>query len=188
MIRHGLAYGLLSTRRRFRSLWLPMLTTATGSFLLVQVLALADTVRAQARALGDPQSLARATILIAVLVLLVGVAEVAICTTRTVSVRTREIGVLGATGVRRSPVVTALLVEPAVAAVTGALAGALVSVLVMTVLASTGLSATGPALVVTVGAVASAVLVSLVAALVTSLVPSWRAASRPPIRSLTSGG
>jgi hypothetical protein len=30
--------------------------------------------------------------------------------------------------------------------------------------------------------------VSIVAALATSIVPTWNAASRPPIRSLTAGG
>lgn len=188
MIRHGLAYGLLSTRRRFRSLWLPMLTTATGSFLLVQVLALTDTVRTQASEFGDSGSLTRATVLIAVLVLLVGVAEVAVCTTRTVSQRTREIGVLGATGVRRRPVMTALLVEPAVAAATGAVAGALTAVTAIALIAATSVSTPAPAVLDVLGAVTSAVLVSVVAALVTSAVPTWRATSRSPIRSLTSGG
>jgi hypothetical protein len=33
-----------------------------------------------------------------------------------------------------------------------------------------------------------AVVVSIVAALATSIVPTWTAASRPPIRSLSTGG
>jgi ABC-type antimicrobial peptide transport system permease subunit len=36
--------------------------------------------------------------------------------------------------------------------------------------------------------VAIAVGVSIVAAFFTSIVPTWNAASRPPIRSLTTGG
>ena len=124
----GLAYGSLSTRRRSRPLVLPAVTTATGAFLLVQVLSLTATVRRQSAALGDASELFRATALIAVVVLLVGVVEVAVSTTRTVVHRTREIGVLGATGVPRRPVVAALLVEPVVAATVGATTGGLVAV------------------------------------------------------------
>jgi ABC-type antimicrobial peptide transport system permease subunit len=35
---------------------------------------------------------------------------------------------------------------------------------------------------------AIAIGVSIIAAVVTSIVPTWNAASRPPIRSLTAGG
>ena len=89
MIRYGLAYGLRSTRRRMRSLLLPVVTTATGAFLLVEVFGLTAGVRAQADSLGDGEEVYRATLLIAVVVLLVGVVEVAVATTRTITARTR---------------------------------------------------------------------------------------------------
>ncbi|MGP4053656.1 FtsX-like permease family protein [Mycobacterium sp. 4D054] len=186
--RRGLAYGWLATRRRAQELVLPAVTTATGAFLVVLVFAMSDGIRAQSASLGHADEIARAVVLIAIAVLLVGIAEVAVATTRTVAHRTRELGVLAANGVRRGPVVAALLVEPVTAAVLGALAGAALAVAAGIVLALLGVVATGvsyPGLAV--GA-AVAVLVSVVAALATSIVPTWKAASRPPIRSLASGG
>ncbi|MGY1601727.1 FtsX-like permease family protein [Geodermatophilus sp. SYSU D00815] len=187
MIRHGLAYGLLSTRRRRKSLLLPIVTTATGAFLLVVVLGTASGINEEAASLGHPAELRRAVVLIAVTVLLVGVVEVAVATTRTVANRTRELGVLGATGVRRPPVVAALLVEPVVAAVVGAVAGAGLAVVAALVMAGTGLAESGVSAAGTALGVGIAVVVSAVAAVATSFVPTWRAASRPPIRSLTAG-
>lgn len=184
----GLAYGWLSTRRRVHQLTLPVLTTATGAFLLVQVLTLNESIRRQSAAVGNADQLVRATTLIAVVVLLVGVVEVAVSTTRTVVHRTREIGVLGATGVPRLPVVAALLVEPMVAAVLGSAAGGLVAVGGTWAAHLAGLVETdirpGPAL----SALAVAVLTSAAAALLTSAGPAWRAASRPPVHSLSTGG
>ena len=103
---------------------LPVITTATGAFLVVIVFGMSDGIRAQSASLGHAEEISRAVVLIAVTVLLVGVVEVAVATTRTVAHRTRELGVLGANGVPRTPVVAALLVEPVIAAVLGALAGA----------------------------------------------------------------
>lgn len=187
-IRLGLTYGLLSTRRRAGSLVLPIVTTATGAFLLVIVLGMASGISAQAAVLGHVEEIERAVVLIAVTVLLVGVVEVAVSTTRTVVHRTRELGVLGATGVPRPPVVAALLVEPVVASVVGALAGALLAVGVGALLAGTGAAASGVSATGTAVGVGVAVVVSALAAVATSLLPTWRAASRPPIRSLSSGG
>ncbi|MGY1620250.1 FtsX-like permease family protein [Geodermatophilus sp. SYSU D00691] len=187
MIKHGLAYGLLSTRRRRKSLLLPVVTTATGAFLLVMVLGTASGISDQAAGLGHPDELRRAVVLIAVTVLLVGVVEVAVATTRTVANRTRELGVLGATGVRRPPVVAALLVEPVVAAVVGALAGSALAVVAALVMGGTGMAGSGFSAGGTALGVGIAVVVSAVAAVATSFVPTWRAASRPPIRSLTAG-
>jgi ABC-type antimicrobial peptide transport system permease subunit len=173
-MRKGLSYGWLSARRRIREMVLPVITTATGAFLVVIVFGMSDGIRAQSASLGHAEEISRAVVLIAVTVLLVGVVEVAVATTRTVAHRTRELGVLGANGVPRAPVVAALLVEPVIAAVLGALAGALLA---------TGVSLGGLML----GAAIS-IGVSIVAALATSIVPTWNAASRPPIRSLTTGG
>lgn len=185
MIRRGLSYGVLSARRRARSLVLPAVTTATGAFLLVQVLANSSAVRADGAALGDESEIYRATVLIAVVVLLVGVVEVAVCTTRTIVQRTREMGVLSATGVPRAPVVAALLVEPLVAAVVGAVAGSVLCALLMTLLGAVGSAAMPPA-GATAGAAVLAVVVSAAAALLSSLVPSYRAASQPPVVSLAA--
>ena len=187
-IRLGLAYGLLSTRRRLGSMILPIVTTATGAFLLVLVLGMAAGISAQAATLGHADEIQRAVVLIAVTVLLVGVVEVAVSTTRTVVHRTRELGVLGATGVPRPPVVAALLVEPLIASIAGAVLGAALAVGVGALLGATGAAASG----VSAGGTAVGVLVavggSALAALATSILPTWRAASRPPIRSLSSGG
>ncbi len=188
MLTKGLSYGWLAARRRIGEMVLPVVTTATGAFLVVIVFGMSDGIRAQSASLGHADEIGRAVVLIAVTVLLVGVVEVAVATTRTVAHRTRELGVLGANGVPRKPVVAALLVEPVIAAVLGALAGAVLAVLTAIVLGAVGLVPTG----VSVGGLAIgaaiAIVVSIIAALATSIVPTWNAASRPPIRSLTAGG
>lgn len=186
-LRLGLSYGLLSTRRRAGELVLPIVTTATGAFLLVLVLGMASGISAQAAVLGHADAIERAVVLIAVTVLMVGVVEVAVSTTRTVVHRTRELGVLGATGVPRPPVVAALLVEPVVASVVGAVLGAVAAVATAAVLGATGAAASGISAGGITTGVLLAVVVSAAAALATSILPTWRAASRPPIRSLSSG-
>jgi ABC-type antimicrobial peptide transport system permease subunit len=188
MIRRGFSYGLLSTRRRARALLLPIVTTATGAFLVVQVFSLTGSVKKQATTFGNKDEIFRATLLIAVVVLLVGVVEVAVCSTRTINQRTREIGVLGATGVRRSPVVTALMVEPMVAATAGAAVGSVLAVAVDVLFAAVGASSTSPQPGPTALGAALAISISIASAAITSIMPSWRAASRPPIRSLSHGG
>lgn len=187
-MRHGLAYGWLAARRRLREMVLPAITTATGAFLVVIVFGMSAGIRAQSASLGHADEIQSAVVLIAVTVLLVGVVEVAVATTRTVAHRTRELGVLGANGIPRRPVVTALLVEPVVAAVLGAVGGALLATLTGFLLGVTGLAPSGVAPGGLALGSAIAVAVSVVAALATSVVPTWTAASRPPVRSLNSGG
>lgn len=188
MLSKGLCYGWLSARRRIGEMVLPVVTTATGAFLVVLVFGMSDGIRAQSASLGHADEIGRAVVLIAVTVLLVGVVEVAVATTRTVAHRTRELGVLGANGVPRGPVVAALLVEPIVAAVLGAVAGAALAVTVALILGATGFVPTGVAIAGLVLGSGIAVVVSIIAALATSIVPTWTAASRPPIRSLSAGG
>ncbi|KMO78501.1 FtsX-like permease family protein [Mycobacterium sp. BK558] len=187
MIGNGLSYGWLAARRRISEMVLPAVTTATGAYLVVLVFGMSDGIRTQSAALGHADEISRAVVLIAVTVLLVGVAEVAVATTRTVAHRTRELGVLGANGIPRAPVVAALLVEPVIAALAGALIGALLAVLTGVVLAAAGVVGTGVSTVGLAVGAGVAVAVSIVAALATSVVPTWKAASRPPIRSLTEG-
>ena len=76
---------------------LPAITTATGAFLVVIVFGMSDGIRAQSASLGHAEEISRAVVLIAVTVLLVGVVEVAVATTRTVAHRTRELGCLAPT-------------------------------------------------------------------------------------------
>jgi ABC-type antimicrobial peptide transport system permease subunit len=188
MMRKGLSYGWLSARRRIREMVLPVITTATGAFLVVIVFGMSEGIRSQSASLGHADEIGRAVVLIAVTVLLVGVVEVAVATTRTVAHRTRELGVLGANGVPRRPVVAALLVEPVITAVLGAVGGAVLAVAIGIVLGAVGLVPTGVSPVGLALGAAIAIGVSVVAALATSIVPAWSAASRPPIRSLTTGG
>ncbi|BBX70990.1 ABC transporter permease [Mycolicibacterium psychrotolerans] len=187
MIGNGLSYGWLAARRRIREMVLPAVTTATGAYLVVLVFGMSDGIRTQSAALGHADEISRAVVLIAVTVLLVGVAEVAVATTRTVAHRTRELGVLGANGIPRAPVVAALLVEPVIAALAGALIGALLAVLTGAVLVAAAIVGTGVSTVGLALGAGLAVAVSIVAALATSVVPTWKAASRPPIGSLTEG-
>jgi len=188
MIAKGLAYGWLSARRRLRDVVLPAVTTATGAFLVVIVYGMSDGIRAQAASLGHADELGRAVLMISITVLLVGVVEVAVATTRTIGQRTRELGVLGANGIPRRPVVAALLVEPAVAAALGACTGAVLAVATAEILGATGVATTPISIGGLALGAAIAIGVSVVAAVVTSIVPTWNAASRPPIRSLTAGG
>jgi ABC-type antimicrobial peptide transport system permease subunit len=184
----GLAYGWLSARRRIGEMVLPVITTATGAFLVVIVFGMSDGIRSQSASLGHADEIGRAVVLIAVTVLLVGVVEVAVATTRTVAHRTRELGVLGANGIPRGPVVAALLVEPVVSAVLGAVAGATLAAGIAMLLGATGFVPTGVAVGGLILGAAIAICVSIVAAVATSIVPTWTAASRPPIRSLSAGG
>ncbi|WP_395307162.1 FtsX-like permease family protein [Mycobacterium sp. AMU20-3851] len=187
-MRYGLTYGWLSARRRLREMILPAVTTATGAFLVVIVFGMSAGITTQAAALGNADEIAAAVVLIAVTVLLVGVVEVAVATTRTVANRTRELGVLAANGIRRTPVVTALLVEPVLAAVAGAAGGAALAAITGITLGLTGFAPGGVDAAGLASGAAIAVVVSIVAAVATSIVPTWNAASRPPIRSLNSGG
>jgi ABC-type antimicrobial peptide transport system permease subunit len=188
MLSKGLAYGWLSARRRIGEMVLPVVTTATGAFLVVIVFGMSDGIRAQSASLGHAEEIGRAVVLIAVTVLLVGVVEVAVATTRTVAHRTKELGVLGANGIPRKPVVAALLVEPVVAAVLGAIVGAVLAVIVAMVLGATGFVPTGVAVGGLLAGAGIAIVVSVVAAVATSILPTWTAASRPPINSLSAGG
>ena len=188
MIGHGLAYGWLAARRRVREMVLPIVTTATGAFLVVIVFGMSAGIRAQSASLGHATEIGRAIVLIAITVLLVGVVEVAVATTRTIAHRTRELGVLGATGVPRGPVIAALLVEPAIAAILGAMLGVVLAVDGAVLLGVLGLVPTGISPAGLGFGAAIAVGVSIVAALITSVIPTWNAASRPPIRSLSTGG
>lgn len=188
MISKGLGYGWLSARRRISEMVLPIVTTATGAFLVVLVFGMSAGISAQSATLGHAEEINRAVILIAVTVLLVGVVEVAVATTRTIAHRTRELGVLSANGIPRGPVVAALLVEPVVAAVLGALAGAALAAVTAVVLGAVGLVGTGISYGGLLAGVLIAIVVSILAAVATSIVPTWNAASRPPIRSLTAGG
>jgi ABC-type antimicrobial peptide transport system permease subunit len=188
MLSKGLAYGWLAARRRIGEMVLPVITTATGAFLVVLVFGSSEGIRTQSAALGHADEIGRAVVLIAVMVLLVGVVEVAVATTRTVAHRTRELGVLGANGIPRTPVVAALLVEPVIAAVLGAVAGAVLAIVVTLVLGASHFVPTGVAVSGLLAGSGIAVGVSIVAALATSIVPTWTAASRPPIRSLSTGG
>ena len=186
MLKYGLAYGLLSSRRRAREMLLPAITIATGAFLVVIVFAMSAGINKQAAGLGHADEIGHAIVLIAVTVLLVGVVEAAVATTRTIARRTRELGVLGATGVRSRPVLMALLVEPVVTAFFGALGGAVIAAVAGAVLGTvgavrSGVSAGGAGLGIVI-----AVAVSVVAAVITSVVPIWRAVNRPPIKSLSA--
>jgi ABC-type antimicrobial peptide transport system permease subunit len=165
---------------------LPAITIATGAFLVVIVFSLEAGIKKQAAGLGHADEIGRAVVLIAVAVLLVGVVEAAVATTRTIAHRTRELGVLGATGVRSRPVLVALLVEPVVAAFCGALGGAVGAAIAAAVLGATGAVTSGVSAGGAVTGLVIAVAVSVVAAVVTSVIPIWRAVNRPPIKSLST--
>jgi ABC-type antimicrobial peptide transport system permease subunit len=186
MLKYGLAYGLLSSRRRAREMLLPAVTIATGAFLVVIVFAMSAGIKKQAAGLGHTDEIGHAIVLIAVTVLLVGVVEAAVATTRTIAHRTRELGVLGATGARSRPVLVALLVEPFVTAFFGAVGGAAVAAVAAGVLGAAGAVTSGVSGSGAATGIAVAVAVSVVAAVVTSVVPVWRAVNRPPIKSLSA--
>ena len=89
MLGKGLAYGWLAARRRIGEMVLPVITTATGAFLVVIVFGMSDGIRAQSASLGHADEIGRAVVLIAVTVLLVGVVEVAVAKIGRASCRER---------------------------------------------------------------------------------------------------
>ncbi len=70
----------------------------------------------------------------------------------------------------------------------GALGGVVLAVIAAMVLGALGLVPTGVSSAGIGFGAAIAVTVSIAAALATSVVPTWNAASRPPIHSLSTGG
>lgn len=182
----SVVYGFTAAWRRRRLLTLPIVTVATGAFLVVLVVALMPAVRRQGEALGNAASVGRATLAIAVVVLLVGAFEVAIAATRSINQRSAEIGVLSTFGVPPRCTLGALLVEPVATATAGAVIGALIGALF-------GIGAPAIGMIddsvqsgdVLVG-MALAIGVSVVAAVGASAVPTVRAVRRPPLASLTA--
>src|SRR5690349_19972071 len=138
------------------------MSSATDAFLMDIVFGMSDGISAQSASLGNAEEIDAAVVLLAVTVLLVGVVDVAEATTRTVANRTRELGVLGANGIPRLPGVAALLVEPVVAAVAGAVSGAGLAVLTGIVLDVTGLAPAG----VDVGGLALGAAIAVVVSIV----------------------
>jgi FtsX-like permease family len=183
--RLAVAYGGRAAARRRRMLLLPAVTVATGAFLLVVVLALMPAVREQGDAFGDGAAVGRAALLVSVVVLLVGALEVAIAATRSVTQRSREIGVLCSFGIPPRSVLLALLVEPVATATVGAVAGAVLGAVAAPAGAASGLVDAAPSPAGLAGGVVLAVVVSTVAAVAASVVPCRRAVRRPPLVSLT---
>ena len=158
---------------------------------MVIVFGMSDGIRAQSASLGHADEIGRAVILIAVTVLLVGVVEVAVATTRTVAHRTKELGVLGANGIPRKPVVAALLVEPVIAAVLGARGGGRHSPSSSRwCLAHDGFSCqpVSPSAGSFVGFRHRDRVSASSPRWRPAFMPTWTAASRPPIKSLSAGG
>jgi ABC-type antimicrobial peptide transport system permease subunit len=80
------------------------------------------------------------------------------------------------------------MVEPLVAAAAGAVVGSVLAITVDSMLAAIGASSTSPQLGPTALGTTLAIAISIASAAITSILPSWRAASRPPIHSLSHGG
>ena len=168
---------------------LPVVTTATGAFLLVLVLALGDLLREQTARFGNAADMERATLAIGIVVLLVGVVEVAIASGRAISQRSREIGVLTATGVSPSSVLVTMLVEPCMSALIGAAIGAaLAAATTLGVLPPAGFIDARPAIATTLGAAALAVIVSGLAAAAAWALPTPPALRGPLLAALTHMG
>jgi ABC-type antimicrobial peptide transport system permease subunit len=181
----ALGYGLLAARRRARLLLLPGGTVAAGAFLLVLVVALMPSVRRQGEAFGNGAAVGRAVIVISVIVLLTGALEVAIAATRSVAQRARELGVLASCGVPGPAIVCSLMVEPVATAASGATVGAVLGAAAAAAGSVGGWTAGSVAPGTVVPAMAGAVAMAVVSAALASAVPSWRAARRPPLSSLT---
>jgi ABC-type lipoprotein release transport system permease subunit len=186
MLRPALAYGVVSALRRRRGLVLPGLTVATGSLLLVLVMGVMPAVRLQGAAFGDAAGVGRAAVAIAGLVVLVGALEVAIVATRSITQRTREIGVLCSFGVRPLSVVCGLIVEPVLTAALGSAVGAVVGAVAAWASSAAGWAQAGVAGQPLAFAVGTSLLVSTVAATAASATPAVRAAHRPPLSALTT--
>jgi hypothetical protein len=183
-LRLATSYGATAAWRRRRLLVLPVVTVATGAFLVVLVMALMPSVRRQGAALGDASGVGRAALAIAVVVLLVGAVEVAIAATRSVTQRSSEIGILSTFGVASRCTLAALMVEPVVTAAAGSVIGAAVGTLFGLVAPSIGMVDEAVAAGDVALGVVLAIGVSVVAAAAASAVPTVRAVRRPPLASL----
>ena len=178
-------YGLRALARRRREAILPVLTTAGGAALLTAVLGSFPAIRHQAASFGDPGALARTTVEVSVLVVLVGAVEVAICAMRSVNQRRGEIGVLTANGVAPRSVLISLAIEPSVSAIVGGALGAVIGGIVVAALRAGGsLTSAAPWLVVRSGLIA--LLLCTVASALASVLPILRAARKPPLVSLNA--
>jgi ABC-type antimicrobial peptide transport system permease subunit len=180
----ALRYGLRAAARRRRWVALPAVTTATGAGLLVVVLSLLPDIRLQSAAFGSASDLARITVIVSLVVVLVGAIEVAIGATRAVGQRRTEIGILSASGTRPANVVAMILVEPVLGAVAGAAVGAVLAVVGIVAGGASGALHT-PARPATVAqSVVLTVLLAAGASLLASVIPVVRAVRRPPVDSL----
>jgi ABC-type lipoprotein release transport system permease subunit len=183
-LRLASSYGAMAAWRRRRLLVLPVVTVATGAFLVVLVMALMPSVRRQGAALGDASVVGRAALAVAVVVLLVGAVEVAIAATRSVSQRASEIGILSTFGVPSRCTLAALMVEPIATAGAGGVIGVAVGALFGLVAPSLGMVDEAVAGGDVALGVVLAIGVSVLAAAAASAVPTVRAVRRPPLASL----
>ena len=181
----AIRYGVKAVRRRRREAVLPVLTTAGGAALLTAVLASFPAIRHQAANFGDPGALARTTVEVSILVVLVGAVEVAICATRSVNQRRAEIGVLTANGIPPRSVLISLAIEPSASAIVGGALGALTGGIVVAILRAGGsLASAPPWVVVRSGLIALALCT--VASTLASVFPILRAVRKPPLVSLNA--
>jgi len=180
----ALRYGLRAAARRRRWAVLPAVTTATGAGLLVVVLCLLPDIRRQSAAFGNASDLARITVIVSLVVVLVGAIEVAIGATRAVGQRRTEIGILSASGTKPANVVAMILVEPVLSAVAGAAVGAILAVAGIVAGGVSGAlhPAAGPATIAQ--SVVLTVLLAAGASLLASVIPVANAVRRPPVDSL----
>jgi ABC-type lipoprotein release transport system permease subunit len=183
-MKESFLYGLRAAARRRRRVVLPALTIGAGAVLTVLVLSLLPEVRRHARQFGDPEDLARTTVVVTITVLLVGVLEVAIVATRSVVQRRTEIGILLAAGVSPSSIVIALLVEPVAAACVGSTFGAMMGLAGAGVMSTTGVLNIPVSPMALFGAAAFTVGASTAASAIASALPIVRAVHRPPAATL----
>jgi ABC-type lipoprotein release transport system permease subunit len=180
----ALRYGLRAAARRWRWVVLPAATTATGAGLLVVVLCLLPDIRLQSATFGNASDLARITVIVSLVVVLVGAIEVAIGATRAVGQRRTEIGILSASGTKPANVVAMILVEPVLSAVAGAVVGVILAVVGIVAGGVSGALHTPAKPTTVVQSVVLTVLLATGASLLASVIPVVKAVRRPPVDSL----
>lgn len=174
---------------RRRSL-LPIATVAAGTLLVYVVLTLIDVVNAQMAQFSGTLSsstaaaIARATVYVAIICLIVGALETAIVMTRSILSRIQEIGVLKATGVSDRIIFSLFITEAIAYGLLGGIAGVMVGWL----LAAAVLVVNGNSLLASLIPAWGNGLIALLLAIATStlaaLVPIWRTVRLSAIQAI----
>jgi ABC-type antimicrobial peptide transport system permease subunit len=174
---------------RSRSI-LPIATIATGTLLIYVVLTLTATVQAQMAKMSGTLSpataaaIAQATVYIALIALVVGALETAVVMTRSVLSRVGEIGILKATGVKNSVILSLFVAEALLYGIVGGILGVVLGWLTVAIVQITGGASLAVAIAPAWGNGLLAATLAAGVSVVTAWLPIWRTVRLSAIQAL----